>query len=86
MKNLILPEEFKGYFWDCDFRELGPDKYREFILGRLLKLGGIKAIIWIYRHFSRRDISGYLKERGRKDLDTRSYLFWSKVLSYRELW
>jgi len=86
MKNIILPKEFKGYFWDCDFKALGSDEYREFILGRLLKLGGIKAIIWVYRHFSRKDIYGYLKERGRKDLDARSYLFWSKVLNYRELW
>jgi len=86
MKSRALPKEFKGYFWDCDFEALKFAEYREFILGRLLKLGGIKAIIWIYRHFSRKDIHCYLKERGRKDLDARSYLFWSKVLSYRELW
>jgi hypothetical protein len=86
MKNIILPKEFKEYFWDCDFKALKFAEYHEFILGRLLKLGGIKAIIWIYRHFSRKDIHGYLKERGRKDLDARSYLFWSKVLNYKELW
>jgi len=86
MKNITLPKEFKGYFWDCDFKALGSDEYSGFILGRLLKLGGMKAIIWVCRHFSRDDIYGYLKEKGRKNLDVKSYMFWTKVLNYRELW
>ena len=86
MKSYALPKEFKGYFWDCDFKRLDFTKYRDFILGRLLKLGGIKAVIWVYRHFSRKDIHGYLKEKGHQDLDKRSYIFWSKLINYRELW
>ena len=81
-----LPVSFKGYFWDCDFRNLDVNKHREFVIQRLLQYGGLKAIFWAKNNFHRTVIQSYLEDAGKKYLDTRSYEFWSKLVKMRKIW
>lgn len=84
--DLQLPDEFKGYFWDCDFYSLDLVKYRLFVLGRLLQYGGLRAMKWVRKNYKIQEVKDYLKGRGRKELDPRSYNFWSKCLEIKGLW
>lgn len=81
-----LPEEFKGYFWDCDFIALNQEKYRSFVLGRLLQHGGAQAMKWVRGQFSAQEVKVWLDKRGQKILDSRSFVFWSKCVEMDELW
>ncbi|MEE4312739.1 MAG: hypothetical protein V2J62_12825 [candidate division KSB1 bacterium] len=81
-----IPIEFKGYFWDCDFSKINLPKYRKFVLGRLLKYGGLKAMKWLRSQYHIQEVKDYLDERGKKELDSRSYSFWIKCLEIKEIW
>jgi hypothetical protein len=43
-KNNDLPEEFRKYFWDCEFDELSIEKYPKFIAERVLNFGDINSV------------------------------------------
>lgn len=43
-KNKNLPEEFRKYFWDCEFNELSIEKYPKFIAERVLNFGDINSV------------------------------------------
>ena len=84
--NTLIPDDFKGYFWDCDFASLNLKKYRRFVLGRLLQYGGFQAMKWILKNFGIQEVQKYLDERGKKTLDSRSFEFWSKCVKIEEIW
>ncbi|MBN2000531.1 hypothetical protein JW935_23485 [candidate division KSB1 bacterium] len=86
LKITFIPTEFKGYFWDCDFFSLDLQKHRNFVLGRLLQYGGFQAMKWIRNHYNIQEVNQYLKMRGNKELDKRSYTFWKKCLKIEEIW
>ncbi len=78
-----LPKDFKRYFWDCSFSALNLKDYSKFILGRLLHYGDMKSILWVYRNYSKKEIKEYLIRTGKRELDHRSYVFWSKLITIK---
>ena len=85
-ESTTIPVEFKKYFWDCDFSALVLPKYRKFVLGRLLHYGGFEAMKWVRSHYQIEEVRDYLNERGQKELDARSFTFWTKCLEIEEIW
>ncbi len=73
-----LPNFLKIYFWDCDFKVLSLEKHHEFITTRLMNFGDLKAIKWLIKHSTKRDLKRVVdNSRG---LETKSYNFWKKML------
>ena len=82
---MIIPKDFKKYFWDSEFSQLKQKKYRNFVLGRLLHYGGMDAIKYVWHNFKRNEVAGYLR-RERKDIDMQSLHFWNKLVRMKSLW
>lgn len=75
--NPALPEEFKKYFWDVDFKKLSFKKYKEFIAGRIIHFGNLIAIKWLIHNAG----IPFIREVAKTDreMDKKSRNFWTKV-------
>lgn len=73
-----LPKSFKQYFWDVDFEKVDLDKFRPFILKRLLDRGNTEAIIWVRQHYTKEDIIQLLLTT--RDLSAQTANFWADFL------
>ena len=78
-KSNKLPGSFKPYFWDVKFNKISLRKYPEFILGRILDFGDIRAVRWILQRVKTRDIKRYLLKSGDRQLYRQSNNFWRTI-------
>ncbi|PKP55943.1 MAG: hypothetical protein CVT88_05210 [Candidatus Altiarchaeales archaeon HGW-Altiarchaeales-1] len=69
-----LPEDFRKYFWDCEFDELIMEKYPKFIAERILCFGNIKEIKWLLTKLNK-DMFLKISTTSRR-LDERTKNFW----------
>ena len=81
-----LPNEFKKYFWDCDFQKLDFVEHRNFIFSRLLFYGDISTIKFILDQVSKNEVENYLDKKGKNTLNKLNIKFWNKLTSHNELW
>lgn len=73
-----LPEFLKEYFWDVKFEELDLEKWRVFILKRIMEYGDDKAVDWMRKNFKKSEIKDALcNYRG---YSRKSANFWASVL------
>lgn len=56
-----MPNEFKKYFWDVNFKELDIEKNKQYIISRLYSYGNLKAIKWIKETYTSKDIKNVAK-------------------------
>lgn len=75
-KNNQLPKEFKKYFWDVDFNDLSFKKYFDFVLGRIMNLGDLKALKWLLG-IPRNKVLNVIRTNREIDLKTKN--FWRVV-------
>ena len=76
--NITPPQFLKKYFWDVDFEKLDIEKYRFYVIRRILNYGDEKAILWMNSHFKRDDqIKALCTTR---DISLRSANFWTLIL------
>ena len=69
MRGVIIPEEFKKYFWDTKFEELDIRKNKRYRISRLYCYGDLKAIKWVKSTYSKEDIKEVaVKSRDLKPL------------------
>ncbi|MFN3527936.1 MAG: DUF6922 domain-containing protein [Candidatus Altarchaeaceae archaeon] len=73
-----LPEEFRKYFWDCEFEELSLEKYPKFIIERILQFGNINDIKWLLSKVNR-DLFFEVATTSRR-LDDKTKNFWKIYL------
>ena len=69
-----LPNYMKKYFWEVDFSKLDLAKFRIYILKRLMEYGDEKAIRWLKKVFSIKEIKKVLIEA--RGFSPRSANFW----------
>lgn len=76
MRN--APKFLKKYFWDVDFEKLDIEKYRFYVIRRILNYGDEKAILWMNRLFKKSEqIKALCTTR---DISLRSANFWTLIL------
>ncbi len=74
-----LPEFLKEYFWDVNFEALDLDKWRVFVLKRILEYGNDQAADWMLKNFKENEIKDALcNYRG---YSKKSANFWALVLN-----
>jgi hypothetical protein len=72
------PKFLKKYFWDIDFEKLDVEKYRFYVIKRILNYGDEKAILWMNKHFHRDEqIKALCTTR---DISPQSANFWALIL------
>jgi len=42
-----IPEDYRKYFWDCEFDSLELQGHRKFIAERILMFGDVPALKWL---------------------------------------
>jgi hypothetical protein len=74
-----LPRFLKKYFWDVEFEKLDIQVYSRDILARLLEYGDEKAISWMKRNFTKRQIEDILLHY--RDVSPQSANFWALIFN-----
>lgn len=73
-----IPKFLKRYFWDVDFEKLDVEKYRFYVIRRILDYGDEKAMHWLDNNFTRNEqIKALCSTR---DISPRSANFWALIL------
>ena len=75
----MVEEKIKKYFWDTDFELLEPKKNKKYILERILEMGDGNAIDWMFKTYSRQDISDALKNN--RKISKKSSNFWNFIIN-----
>ena len=79
MQKGKLPAFLKQYFWDVDFDQLNPEKSKMFIIKRVLDRGDVRVIKWLFKQYSKEDVSQLLLTS--KDLSPLTSNFWADYLN-----
>lgn len=69
-----LPEYLRPFFWDVDLQKLSAEESSYFIISRLMEHGDEKAVIFLLKNYSRREMIHVLKNS--RSLSRRSRGFW----------
>lgn len=75
----MIEEKIKKYFWDVDFKSLNPKENKKYILERILEMGDDNAVNWMFKTYSKKDISDTLKNN--RKISKKSSNFWNFILS-----
>lgn len=73
-----LPEFLRQYFWDVDFDKLDLNKFRIFILEIILDRGDTRAIRWVRKNFTDKEIKSILLTST--NLSPKTANFWALFL------
>lgn len=77
-----LPSFLKKYFWEVDFNKLDVTKYPKYVTARLMEYGDLKAIKWLKKNFSNRQINNVLKHS--RQISNKSAIFWALIQRVKE--
>ena len=66
--------KFKIIFWDSDVSAINIDRYKSYIIERILELGDIQEVKWMFDRFSNETIKEALYSC--RDITERSAHFW----------
>ena len=78
MRMTHLPSFLHRYFWDIDASKLNPQKRPQYVIQRLLEMGDEKAIRWLRKNFSEKEIKGVLYRS--RQISPKTGNFWSLLL------
>lgn len=73
-----VPEFLKPYFWDVRFEDLDFEKFRTFVLKRVLDRGSTQAIRWIRQNYTDQEIEKLLLTS--RDISPKTANFWALLL------
>ena len=99
LKERIIPEEFKKYFWDTEFEKLDKEKNKRYIISRLYCYGDLKVLKWIKQNYTNQDIedvarnsrnlkpivANYLRQQFNLAKEEMAYYKWANSMNY-EYW
>lgn len=74
-----LPLFLKKYFWDVEFLEINKRKNSRFIIERILEYGNKKAVSWLFKNYSLKEIKEVIYKT--RFLSLRSLFFWILFLN-----
>lgn len=73
-----LPSSFSKLFWDVDFKDLGKEKNKKFIIERILEFGEISDFEELKKIYHLEEIVSVLKES--RNLSFKSANFYALIL------
>ncbi len=76
-RKRIVPPSFRWLFWDVQLSGLATDRYRDFILTRVLEFGDRTAVGWALRRYPKEEVVAFLRSRGAEVLSQRAWHFWT---------
>ena len=73
-----IPDRFQRFFWDSDFGQIRAEENKTYIIERILELGDLAAVTWIFSNYPKDEIKAVLM-KSRK-ISAKSYNFWKLIL------
>jgi len=70
----MVPAELRRFFWDVDPVGLDPLRHKAYIIDRILEFGDEKAVRWLFKAYTRDDITAILESS--RSLSVKSRNFW----------
>lgn len=77
----MIPKRLQKYFWDLNPAKLDTAKYPEYVIERLLNLGDLEAVKWVWDTFDRQKIIEVVKT-GRQ-ITPKTANFFTKLLNIK---
>ncbi len=71
--------KIKKYFWEVDIKRLNFEKYKEYIIERILEYGDEEAIKWLFKKYDKKTIKKIAFFS--RSLMKKSKNFWKKILN-----
>lgn len=76
-KNTHVPDTFRYYFWDVNFKKLAVKKDAFFIIKRVLDRGNLSDIRWLFKTYEKEEIRNVIM--GTRDLARPTGNLWADV-------
>jgi hypothetical protein len=77
--NKQLPEKFRKYFWDCNFDDLSLDRYKKFVVERILNFGDIYSVRYILLNVDKSELENIISTS--RNLNSKTKNFWEIMLN-----
>lgn len=77
----MIPKRLQKYFWDINPARLNTSQYPEYVIERLLNLGDLEAVKWVWDTFGRQKIIEVVKT-GRQ-ITPKTANFFIKLLNLK---
>lgn len=81
VSTTTLPEALRRYFWDVDPNALAWPQWREFIIRRLLRLGGREAVQWLLTRVTPPELADWLRAHRGGGLSPQRLRYWQLMLN-----
>ncbi|MCJ7686899.1 MAG: hypothetical protein MUO68_21685 [Desulfobacteraceae bacterium] len=78
MENKELPGMLRKYFWDCNFEDLTMKQYPIFISERILNLGDIDSLRWLFTEIDKEFLINLVNKSRNLNKKTKNY--WNLML------
>ncbi len=76
----MIPEYIKPYLWSYDITKLDIQGDQELIITQILNFGSKKAIDWLLKTYTQKEISEVVSHPRRGVWNKKSYNFWTTIL------
>jgi len=73
-----IPDFLQPFFWETEFSQINAKKNRQYIIERILELGDLSAVSWLFSNYQENEIKEVL-EISRK-VSAKSRNFWQLIL------
>ena len=77
-QNTRLPEDFKKYFWDCDFDTISFHKNIRLITERILNYGDENSIKWLFEKVNPETLKAIIKLS--RNLNNKTKNYWNTLM------
>lgn len=78
----MLPEALYKFFWEYDARTLDKDANWYQVIERILEYGDLEANRWVYRSYTKEQISEVVKSS--RQISKKTALLWQNILGISE--
>ena len=73
-----IPDHLRPFFWETEFSQISVNKNKPYIIERILELGNLSAVKWLFLNYTKNEIKEVL-EKSRK-VSAKSRNFWQLIL------
>jgi hypothetical protein len=73
-----LPDFLQPFFWETELSQINIDTNKPYIIERILELGDLSAVSWLFSNYPKNEIKEILEES--RKVSPKSRNFWQLIL------
>jgi hypothetical protein len=79
-----LPTTSKWLFPEYEFGKMNPDDYAGVVMERILEKGNWAEVKWLFNHYGKARLAGWVRRHGFRLLSPRSFALWRLALDVKK--